>query len=113
MVYVSRKWLYTAVTKATYLNQVSFYDYDESAKKEKEMIQDFARKVDNYKMQDKANRPIDDANFRTKEWLVSCVGKSCGSCGACLTYNRSHGRIDCNLTAPRVCTNEARHLGNA
>ncbi|MFM7986469.1 MAG: hypothetical protein ACKPKO_44870 [Candidatus Fonsibacter sp.] len=44
-VYVSRKWLYTAVTKATNLNQVYFYDYDESAEKEKDMIQYFDRKV--------------------------------------------------------------------
>ncbi|MFM7980751.1 MAG: hypothetical protein ACKPKO_15670, partial [Candidatus Fonsibacter sp.] len=38
---------------------------------------------------------------------------SCDSCGDCLTYTRSHGKIDCNLTAQRVCNNEAHHLGNA
>ncbi|MFM7981802.1 MAG: C-terminal helicase domain-containing protein, partial [Candidatus Fonsibacter sp.] len=110
--YASRKWLYTAVTKATNLNQVYFYEYDESAEKVKEMIQYFDKKVENYKLRDKkANRSIDDASFVTKEWLMGCVGKSCGSCGDCLTYNRSHGKIDCNLTAQWVC-NEAHHLDN-
>ena len=32
--YVTKKWLYAAVTKATDLKQVYFYDYDESAEKE-------------------------------------------------------------------------------
>ena len=69
--YVSRKWLYTAVTRATNLKHVYFYDYDESAEKEKDMIHYFTRKVENYKLQDrKANRSIDDANFITKEWLM-------------------------------------------
>ncbi|MFM7978143.1 MAG: C-terminal helicase domain-containing protein, partial [Candidatus Fonsibacter sp.] len=36
--YVPRKWLYTAVTRATNLKHVYFYDYDESAEKEKDMI---------------------------------------------------------------------------
>ncbi|MFM7984697.1 MAG: hypothetical protein ACKPKO_35780, partial [Candidatus Fonsibacter sp.] len=101
---VSRKWLYTTVTKATNLKRVYFYDYDESAEKEKDIIQYFDRKVENYKLQgQQANWSIGDANFITKEWLMSCVGKSCGSCGDCLTYNVLHGNIDCNLTAQRVC----------
>ena len=43
---------------------------------------------------------------------MSCVGKACASCGDCLTYSRSHKKIDCNLTAQRVCNNEAHHLDN-
>ncbi|MFM7985490.1 MAG: hypothetical protein ACKPKO_39865, partial [Candidatus Fonsibacter sp.] len=88
--YVSRKWLYTAVAKATNLKQVYFYDYDESAENKKEMILYLATKVENYRLQDKkANRSIDNGSFVTKEWLMGCVGKSCGDC---LTYSRSHGR---------------------
>ncbi|MFM7982595.1 MAG: hypothetical protein ACKPKO_25060, partial [Candidatus Fonsibacter sp.] len=63
MAYASRKWLYTAVTKATDLKQVYFYDYNESAEKEKGMIQYFTRKVENFRHQiKKANRSIGDAN---------------------------------------------------
>ena len=43
---------------------------------------------------------------------MSCVGKACGSCGDRLTYNRSRGKTDCNLTAQRVNNNEARHMEN-
>ena len=112
-VYALRKWLYTAVTNETNLKQVYFYDYDESAEKEKNMIQYFTKKVNNYILQDKkANRSIDDARFITKAWLMSCVGKSCGSRRDCLAYNRSHGLIDCNLKTRRVCNNEAHLLGN-
>ena len=42
--YATRKWLYTAVTKATDLKKVFFYDYEESKEKEAEKIQYFARK---------------------------------------------------------------------
>ncbi|MFM7979862.1 MAG: hypothetical protein ACKPKO_11155, partial [Candidatus Fonsibacter sp.] len=105
--------LHTAVARATNLKHVYFYDYDESAEKEKGMIQYLTRKVENYKLQDKkANRSIDDASCITKVWLMGCVGKSCVSCGDCLTYNRSHGKIYRNLTAQRVCNNEAHHLNN-
>ena len=77
------------------------------------MIQYFSRKVGKYRQQDrKANRPIDDAGFITKEWLMGCVGKACESCGDCLTYNRLRGKIECNLTAQRVNNNEAHDLGN-
>jgi ABC-type transport system involved in Fe-S cluster assembly fused permease/ATPase subunit len=94
--YVTRKWLYTAVTRATDLKKVFFYEYDESKENEKEMIQYFTRKVEKYRQQDKkANRPIDNACFITNEWIMSCVGK-----------------IDCNLTAQRVCNSEAHHLDN-
>ena len=78
LAYVTRKWLYTATTKATDLKQVYFYDYDESKESEREMLQYFARKVDKYRQQDKkANKSIDDASCVTKEWLMSCVGKAC------------------------------------
>ena len=111
--YATRKWLYTAITRATDLKQVYFYDYDKSKKTEREMLQYFTRKVKKYRQQDKkAKRSIDDANYKTKEWLVSCVGKACGSCGDCLTYSRSRGKIDSNLTAQRVSNNEAHHLDN-
>ncbi|MFM7982745.1 MAG: C-terminal helicase domain-containing protein, partial [Candidatus Fonsibacter sp.] len=48
--YVSRKWPYTTVTRATNLKHVYFYDYDESAEKEKDMVQYFTRKVENYRL---------------------------------------------------------------
>ena len=46
LAYVTRKWLYTATTKATDLKQVYFYDYDESKDNEREMLHNFARNVE-------------------------------------------------------------------
>ena len=73
------------------------------------MLQYFTRQVEKYRQHDKnTKRRIDDSNYIRKEWLMSCVGKACGTCGDCLTYNRSRGKIDCNLTAQRVNNNEAQ-----
>ena len=55
--YATRKWIYTAVTRATDLKQVYFYDYDESAKKDKDMIQYFTRMVEKYRQQYKEGQP--------------------------------------------------------
>ena len=64
------------------------------APRKKEMFQYFSRKVEKYRQQEKmANQSIDDAKFITKAWLMTCVGKACGSCGDCLSYSRSHGKI--------------------
>ena len=41
--YATRKWLYTAVTRATDLRKVLFYGYAESKEKEAEMVQYFHR----------------------------------------------------------------------
>ena len=89
------KWLYAATTKDRDLKQAFFYAYDEGNENWKEM-----------------NRSIDDANFRTEEWLMSCVSKARGSCGDCLSYIKWRKKIDCNLTALRVNKNEAHHLDN-
>ena len=43
---VSRKRLYTAVTKATELKNVLLYDSDEDVEREEPMLQYFSRKVE-------------------------------------------------------------------
>ena len=45
-----------------------------------------------------AKRAIDEASD-TKEWLLGCLGKSCGSCGDCLPYGMARTKAECNLTA--------------
>ena len=69
-------------------------------------MQYFQKKVDNYKYQDKkAKRQIDERCYLSKDWLLGCIGKSCNSCGDCLTYSRAGGKIDCNLSAQRIDNN--------
>ncbi len=111
--HVNRKWLYTAVTRATDLKRVSFYDYDEQEENEEQMMQYFQKKVDRYKAQDrKAKRRIDDEGYITRETLAGWVGKSCNSCGDCLSYSRLSGRVECNLSAQRVDNGEGHTREN-
>ena len=66
-VHVDRKWIYTAITRATGLRKVYFYEYDENQENKEHMMQYLQRKVDRYKGQDKkAKRPIDDGSYITK-----------------------------------------------
>ena len=112
--YANNKWLYAAVTRATDLKNVLFYGYNEvNESDEKGAEQYFARKVERYRQPDKkATRLIDEAKYITKAWFLGCLGKSCGSCGGCLTYNTAHGKVGRNLTAQRLSHNEARHIDN-
>jgi len=112
-IHVDRRWIYTAVTRATDLKKVCFYDYQEANEDVDKMNKYFQKKVDSYKSQDrKAKRPINDNTYVNTDWLNNCVGKYCSSCGDQLTYDRTHGKIECNITAQRVNNNEAHHIDN-
>ena len=107
--HASRKWLYTSVTRATHLRNVLFYDYDEDAEKQEQMLQYFGRKVDRYKQQDrKAKREVKEEGYITKDWLIGCLGKSCSECGDCLVYEQGRS----NLTAQRVDNNLPHLIDN-
>ena len=111
--HVDRKWIYTAITRATDLKKVYFYKYSENQESKELMMQYFQRKVDRYKGQDKkAKRAIDENAYLTKEWLLSRIGKSCGSCGDCIVYSRDNNKVECNLTAQRVDNSRAHELDN-
>ncbi|MFM7982629.1 MAG: hypothetical protein ACKPKO_25230, partial [Candidatus Fonsibacter sp.] len=32
--------------------------------------------------------------YTVNEWLMGCLRKSCGSCGDCLTYTKTHGKVE-------------------
>ena len=105
--HVDRKWIWTALTRATDLKKVKFYNYNENQESVEQMKQYFQKKVERYKQQDRrAKRHIDEDNYITQEILMGWVGKACNSCGDCLTYSRIAGKVDCNLTAQRIDCNE-------
>jgi hypothetical protein len=112
--FVSRKWLYTSVTRATELKNVFFYDPKEASASYDDAILDkyLAKKVDNYKKQDfQGGRPIGD-NYITTDWLKSCFGKNCTGCGEVFSFEIVNGKVISMLTADRRDNSECHHLNN-
>ena len=110
--WASRKWIYTAVTRARQLDQVAFVTYqdksqqqrqEEELKNKVEIMSYLRRKVEGYKEQDRiADRRINEETYVNAKWLYNCLGKPCQNCGDCLTAYKWMGRLECNLTAQRL-----------
>jgi hypothetical protein len=114
--FVTRKWVYTAVTRATDLSKVFFYVGHSLVTKEvneDDVLERYLElKVHNYKSQDlKAGRPLAE-NYVTKQWLFDQYGKTCPGCGDCFRFELYKGRVDGNLTADRIDCEESHHLNN-
>ena len=110
--FVNRKWLYTAVTRATELSNVVFFDGPTEELDEVVLDRYLDRKVENYRKQDlNHHREVTD-NFVTKEWLKGQFGKVCQDCGDCLRFDILGGRVESNLTADRIDNDECHHLNN-
>jgi len=109
---VNRKWLYTAVTRATELKNVLFFSGPSGDFDEQLLDRYLARKVESYREQDvERNRPI-VGNFITPAWLKAQFGKVCQDCGDCLRFDIKGGKVEGNLTADRVDNDERHHLNN-
>ncbi len=110
--FVNRKWLYTAVTRATELRDVVFFDGLAEEFDEATLDRYLTRKVENYRKQDlEQGRPL-TSNFITEAWLKGQFGKVCQDCGDCLRFDIKHGRVESNLTAYRLDIDECHHLNN-
>jgi len=110
--FVNRKWIYTAVTRATELSNVVFFEGGCDEIDDVLLDRYLDRKVDNYRKQDiKHNREVTD-NFVTKGWLKAQFGRVCQDCGDCLRFDIVGGRVDSNLTADRIDNDECHHLNN-
>ena len=98
-------------TRATKLENVSFFLYDEREDKDEEKLNTLLqRKLEGYKNQDRrATRAIEPNNYITVDWLKKAFGTGCGNCGDVLTYNAGDdGKLETNLTAQRI-DNKAAH----
>ena len=117
--FANRKWIYTAVTRATELQNVFFFspgvhaddapasDYDEGV-----LDKHLNKKVENYRKQDlQRNRLVTD-NFITPAWLKAQFGKVCHDCGDCFRFDLKDGRVESNLSADRVDNDERHRLNN-
>ena len=70
---VSREWVYTAITRARYINKVKFFvnkDVDDTDLNEAQLTRYLEHKIKQYKLQDmKAEREIDDKKYNDVKWL--------------------------------------------
>jgi len=113
--HVGRKWIYTAVTRATELKNVYFYvgklikdDEDEEAKLKRYL----EMKVANYIAQDLQHGRDIGSNYVTTEWLKQQFGKRCSDCGDCFRYDVNGYKANSNLTADRLDCSESHHINN-
>jgi hypothetical protein len=110
--FVDRKWLWTAITRATDLNNVWFYEYTEKPENINNIKSYLSKKIEGYKLQDtKANRIISN-NYVTVDWLMNCINKRCDHCGCNLELNLDSGYPCSNITAQRVDNSLSHSLDN-
>jgi hypothetical protein len=112
--HVNRKWLYTAITRATYLKNVRFFIGGCVSKNDDDAIgRYFSQKVNGYIKQDNtANRKIQN-DYVTVKWLEQCIGINCAMCSTCLHCEvDDKNNIDCNITAQRVDNSRCHSIDN-
>jgi len=111
--FVSRKWLWSAITRARSLDKVYFWKYDEKPENMKQLMEYLELKVGRYKIQDlKAKREIVPENYITAEWLRSCLGTCCQNCGDVLNFDIVDKKIQSNLSGPKVGQQHWRERDN-
>ena len=116
--HVSRKWLYTAITRATDLDNVHFMIKDENDKenrlKEQKIKHYFEQKCLGYIEQDNAkNRPMNEQDYVNVKWLENCVGKCCGGCGCNLTLDIDDNYyVESDITAQRLDNSIPHYISN-
>jgi hypothetical protein len=121
--HVSRKWLYTAITRATHFDNVYFMidnkilEKDIKKKQDKAVWHYFDKKVNNYIKQDKkAGREIYDYlqgdKYINIKWLKNCINKCCGGCGNKFTLDIDDNlNVSSDITAQRL-DNTLPHILN-
>ena len=101
--FVSRKWLWTAITRARSLDKVYFWKYDEKPENMKKLMEYLELKAERDRAQDrKAKREIVAESYVTAEWLRNCLGTCCQNCGDVLNFDIVDKKIQSNLSAQRL-----------
>jgi hypothetical protein len=110
--FVNRKWLWTAITRATDLNNIWFYDYSEEVNDLPVLKSYFKKKIEGYKQQDKKDQRKCSDNYVSVDWLMKCVNKPCQQCGCNLEYNIKSNVTTSNITAQRIDNSQDHNLNN-
>ena len=87
--YATRRWLYTAVSRARDLRHVHFLTQDLGALNKMSVARDM---VAGYRMQDLVRPSYDNSDYVTPEWILEAYeacGGACRGCGAFMTFEKS------------------------
>jgi hypothetical protein len=112
--FVTAEWLWVAITRATQLDNVYFYNYTFDKEFNRNLIQSyFDRKVKGYASQDReAKREIDKNNYVNVDWLMAAATKRCRSCHCDFYINFDVGNTYSNITAQRLDNSKDHNLDN-
>ena len=112
--YVSKEWLYTAITRAKDLNKIRFYKHEITRDiKQSEIEKYFNQKVKQYKSQDiEAGRSINEEDYVNVEWLMSQLKNRCTDCNEPFVVERVDHTLTTNLTANRLNNDKAHYISN-
>jgi hypothetical protein len=103
-----------AITRATELKNVLFYNCGHGIKIPDELLHEYLTdKIECFARQDRqAGRTIEDKYINMK-WLKGQLGKRGPSCGDCFRFDTAEIKIfHCNPTADRINNDEGHHLNN-
>ena len=112
--YVTRKWIWTAIGRATNLDDVYFYDYSEDQEFNTNLIKCyFKNKIKGYKEQDRqAKREINKEKYINVDWLLNCINRNCAFCGCHLYIGFEDGNVMTNITADRINNDDDHNINN-
>ena len=112
--YVSKEWLYTAITRAKDLNKIRFYKHEITRDiKHSEIEKYFNQKVKQYKSQDiEAGRPINEEDYVNVEWLIGQLKNRCTDCNEPFIVERDGHTLTTNLSANRLNNDKAHYISN-
>lgn len=105
--YTDKKFLWTAITRARKLDNITIYIHPQSEVErytESKLKQYFKFKVDSYKQQDrKANREFKDEDYITADWIYQQYDvKDCPYCKKAMTIHvDDEGNVTSNITVNR------------
>lgn len=116
--YVSRRWIWTAITRTDDLNKITIYEHNENELKslaKAKMRQYLEFKIEGYKRQDKlAGRTFENKDYIEIKDIESMLEKQnycCDCCGENFEMNFEEGNVESDLTVQRL-NNELPHIKN-
>jgi hypothetical protein len=114
--FVSREWLWVAITRATELDNVYFYNCQFDKEFHQKLIHSyFERKIRKYKSQDRESRGCPNRKFNNHvnvDWFMKAAPKRCCNCHCNFDISFDTGNTYSNITADRLDNSQDHNLNH-